>query len=96
MKIIMFYYFRTFQATPIRFAVKIVRLKVYIIFSQSDDPALHSRSQLRLKRDKCVTCTITAISRTIFNLWHDGKRIHGISTPARFDDLDLGARSFYF
>ena len=49
----------TFQAIPITFAVKIVRLKGdiirlkgYIIFSQSDDLALHSRSQLRLKLDK--------------------------------------------
>ena len=41
----------TVQAIPIRFAVKIVRLKVCIIFSQSDDLALYSRSQLRLKLD---------------------------------------------
>ena len=31
----------TVLAIPITFAVKIVRLKVYIIFSQSDDLALH-------------------------------------------------------
>ena len=31
--------------------VKIVRLKVYIIFSQSDDLDLHSRLPLRLKLD---------------------------------------------
>ena len=42
----------TVQAMPIMFAVEIiVRLKLYIIFSQSDD--LDSRSQLRLKLDKC-------------------------------------------
>ena len=40
------------QAISIKFAVKIVRLKVYIIFSQSDDLALHSKSQLRLKLEK--------------------------------------------
>ena len=48
---------------PIQFAVKIVRLKVYIIFSHSDDLALHSGSQLRLKLDKYQTGTIIAISR---------------------------------
>ena len=43
---------------PIKFAVNIVRLKVNIISPKSDDLALHSRSQLRLKRDKCLTCII--------------------------------------
>ena len=38
----------TVEAMPIKFVVKIVRLKDYIILSQSDDLALHSRSQLRL------------------------------------------------
>ena len=33
----------TVQTMPIKFAVKIVRLKVYMIFSQSDDIAVHSR-----------------------------------------------------
>ena len=37
------------QAIPIRFAVKIVQLNVFIIVSQSDDLALHSRSQLHLR-----------------------------------------------
>ena len=41
------------QAIPIMFAVMMVRLKVYIIVSQSHDLALHSRSQMRLKRDSC-------------------------------------------
>ena len=41
------------QTIPIKFTVKIVRLKVYLIFSQSDDLALYSRSQQRLNRDKC-------------------------------------------
>ena len=59
------------QPMPITFAVKIVRLKVYIIFCQFDDLALHSKSQLRLKRDKCLTCTIIAITRRVFKvLWH--------------------------
>ena len=45
----------------IKFTVKTVRLNVYIqSFPQSDDLDLHSRSQLRLKLDKCLTCTITA------------------------------------
>ena len=38
---------------PIIFAAKIVRLKVYIIRSLSDDLGLHLRSQLRLTIDKC-------------------------------------------
>ena len=36
----------TFQAMPIKFTVKIVWRKVYIIFPQSDDPDFQSRSQL--------------------------------------------------
>ena len=43
----------TVETIPIMFAVKIVQLKVYIMLSQSDDLALHSRSQLRLKHDTC-------------------------------------------
>ena len=43
----------TVEAMPIKFAVKIVRLKVYIIFSESDDLALHSRTQVHLTLDKC-------------------------------------------
>ena len=54
----------------IKFAVKIVRLKDYIIFTQSDDLAVYLRPQLCLKLDKCATCTIIAISRTEFKLWH--------------------------
>ena len=46
----MFDYFRTIQAMPMKFAVKIVRLKVYNYdYCQSDDLDLHSRSQKRLK-----------------------------------------------
>ena len=44
---------KLFKQIPIKFAVKIVGLKVYIIFSESDDLALYSRSQLWLKLDKC-------------------------------------------
>ena len=64
----------TVQAIPIKFDVKIVRRKVLIIFSQSDDLALHSRSQLCLKLDKCLTCTIIAIFWTVnhgIQTWHD-------------------------
>ena len=54
----------TVQAMLIKFAV---RLKVYIFFPQFYDLDLHSRSQLRLKLDKCFTCTIMVIiSRAIF------------------------------
>ena len=60
----MFDYSEAIQAIPITFAVKIVRRELYIIVSQSDDLALHSRAQQRLKRDQCLTCTIR--SRTGF------------------------------
>ena len=36
---------KLFKQSPSNFAHKIVRLKVYVIFSQSDDLTLHSRSQ---------------------------------------------------
>ena len=45
----------TVQAMPIKLAVNIVRQKVCIICSQSDDLALYARSQRRLKRDKFLT-----------------------------------------
>ena len=63
---------QTVQAMPIKFTVKIVRLKIYLIFSQTDDLTLHSRSQVRLKLGEffLITCTIILIYRTIFNLWH--------------------------
>ena len=44
----------TVQVTPIPFFVKIVGLKVYLICSQSDDLALHPRSQLRFRLDTFV------------------------------------------
>ena len=51
----------------IKFSVEIVRLKgLCIILSL----ALHSRSQLCIKLDRCFTCTRIAISRTVFKLWH--------------------------
>ena len=64
------------HAMPIRFAVRTVRLKLYILCSQSDDLALHSMSQLRLKLDKCLTCATTAISQTVFKLWHSNLTRH--------------------
>ena len=39
------------QTIPITLAVMIVQLRVYIIFSQSDDLDRHSRLQLHLKLD---------------------------------------------
>ena len=58
----------TVQAMPIMFAVKLVRLKAYKIFSQSDDFALHSRSQLHLKLDNFFTSIIILISWRVFKL----------------------------
>ena len=81
----------------IKFAVKIVHFKVYIIFAQSDDLALNSRSQLRLGLHRCLTCTIIAISWIVFKLWHSPwynfRLMHDVYAHAHFDDLDLDARS---
>ena len=91
----------TIQAMHIKFAVKIVRLKVYINFSQSDDFDLHSGSQLRLILDKILTSTmyigIIVISRTdnieamAFKLCITDLCIAYIYAHAHFDDLDLDA-----
>ena len=45
---------------PIK-CVVIVRLKVSIIFSQSDDLHLFSSSQLRLKVDTFLTCSLIVV-----------------------------------
>ena len=59
------------QAVPIKFVVKIVRLKMYIICSPSDDLALHSRSQLRLNLDTCENFYYNShISDSINKLWY--------------------------
>ena len=55
----MFDYCRNFStAVPTKFALKIVQRNVlyniYIVFPQSDDVDLQSRSQLHLKVDKAV------------------------------------------
>ena len=70
---------------PSTFAVKIDRLKVDIIFSQSDDLDLHSRSQPRLRVAKCFTCTIIVTDIYLgqylshgIQTWHDGRLTHGI------------------
>ena len=80
---------------PITFALKIVRLTVYmsLILSQLDDLNLHSRSQRRLKLDKHVICTINTFSdrsqylSMIFKL---GMTVDlcMVYADAHFDDLD--------
>ena len=72
---------------PIKFAVKIVRVKVYIIAFQSDDFDLHSRSQLRLKHDNWFICTIIVMYRTLdscqfIQTWHDSRLTHAIYARA--------------
>ena len=44
---------------PIKFAVKIVWLKVYMTIASFDDLDLHSKSQVRLKLDYFLTCNIS-------------------------------------
>ena len=92
MKIINVWLFQKCSTIPIKFAVMIVWLKVYIICSQFDNLTLHSRSQLRLKLYNCLTCTIIAISRTVFKLWCDGRLLHDILAHALVDDLDCDAK----
>ena len=60
----------TVQPMPVKVTVEIAWLKVYIIFSQFDDLALHPRSKLRLKLDKYLTYIIIAISQTVSKVWH--------------------------
>ena len=66
---------------------------LYYNLCQSDDLDLHFRSQLRLKLDFCLICRLIAISQYLIygiQTWHDGRLImHGIYTPAHFDDLHL-------
>ena len=65
---------------------------VYKISSQSIDLALHSRSQLRFKRN-IKKRKKKAKSWTVFNVWHqtchDGRLMHDIYAHARFGYLDL-------
>ena len=49
----------TIQAMPITFAWEIVRLKVYYDHCQTDVLDIHSRSQVRLKRDYFLACNIS-------------------------------------
>ena len=51
MKIITSIISQTVQAIPIKFAVKIVRGKLNVIFSGADELGLHSKSHLRFKLD---------------------------------------------
>ena len=80
---------------PIKFAVKIVRLKVYV--TTVSPMTLHFT-----QGHKCVsnvTSFYLAIFLTIFMLlliqtWHGGRPIHSIYADARFDDPhDLDTRS---
>ena len=83
--------FRKFSNTAHQFAVKVVRLKVIKICSQSDDLDLQSRSQLRLT---FLTCSLTVTSRTPAKLWHSSLAWrHGMHVHARFDDLYFDARA---
>ena len=79
---------------PIKFAVKRVRLKDYYDHCQSDGLGLYSRSQVRLKLDCFLTCNTSDIPWVItFKL---GKTVDlwiALYVRARFDDLDLDARS---
>ena len=57
--------------------------------------ALHSRSHVRIKRDYFLTLQYLGghyLSYYIQN-WHNGRFMDALYAHARFDDLDLDARS---
>ena len=49
----------TIEAMPIKFATKIVQLKVYMTIASPMTLNLHSRSQVRFKVDFFLTCNIS-------------------------------------
>ena len=63
-------YFRNCSINPHQICSEESPTKGVYNHVQFDDLALQSRSQLRLNLDKCLTCTIIAIYRTVFKLWH--------------------------
>ena len=84
-------------AMPIMFAVKIVQLKAYTIFSQPMT-LLFTQGHKCVKLDKCLTCTIIVISQIVCKLYMAFK--HGMTVDlciayaqACVNDLDLDARS---
>ena len=93
----MFDYFRNclsnphqvcFEDSPIKGPLLSFLSPMTLLFTQ--------RSQLRHKLGNCSTCTITAIRQYLcygIRTWRDGRRMQGMYAHARFDDLDLYARS---
>ena len=74
---------------PIKFAVKIVRLNVYVIIAS---PMTLAFTHNCLKHDKNVICSLIVIFRTIFKLWHTNVACmvaYIVPTHTHLDDLDL-------
>ena len=82
----------TIHTMPIMFAVKIVSLKVYMTIASPMTLTFNSRSQMRLTLLFNLQYLEQYLSYYV-QTWHDGKLIHGIYAHARFDDLDLDAKS---
>ena len=88
----------TIQPMSIKYAVKILRLKVYVIFLQSGDLNLQSRSQLRLKLGKKMfnlyynSHYLGQYLRYDIQTWHDGRLMNGIiyahARSFRWPDFD--------
>ena len=75
---------------PVTFAVKIVRLGLYT-HCQSDNLDLHSRPQVRLKRDYFFNLHYLGpyyILSYFIQTWHDGRLMHYQYAHARFDGLE--------
>ena len=83
----------TIQAMPSTFAVKIVRLKVYMNIASPMTLAFlqgHKWDSIWLLFNfQYVGEYLSYYIQT----WHDGRAMHGIYAHARFDDLGLYARS---
>ena len=91
----MFEYFRYYSSNTHHVCCEDIPTNDLYDHCQSD--ALDSRSQLRLKLDKCLRCTNIAILGQYYAMAcqtrHDGTLLHGIYAHACFDDLDLDATS---
>ena len=88
----MFDYFRNYSSNAHQVCCEDSPTKGLYDHCQSDDLDLHSRSQVHLKLDYFLTCSILDSILDI-QTWHDGRLMDVISAHARFSDLDLDARS---
>ena len=72
----------TVQALSIKFAVKLVRLKVDIIYASSVILTFTQGHNCVANWTLILTCSLIVISQTILRYgiqsWHDGRLMHGV------------------